>query len=352
MEVLNSLLFVLAYALIAMSFITILPFEHWLVRIFDFPKVQLLTLSAATFLFCLFYLDWNVLNNYLLLSLLSLVMLFHAYRILPFSFFYPKEVFRCQNTAESQTLSLLASNVLTSNTNYDALIQLIEENKPDLVLTLESDERWEKALTKIEKVYTYSAKVPQDNFYGIHFYSKLAVKHLEVRYLFKDGIPSIKCQVQLPNKQWVHIFGLHPKPPSPTEAPTSTNRDAELLKVGKEVSEIKKPTVVFGDLNDVAWSKSTTLFRKISGLLDPRIGRGRYCTFHADYKLFRWPLDHLFHSKDFCLVDLKVLPSIGSDHFPIYAKLQLSNHAEERQEVPKADLEEKERAAEKIEKAE
>jgi len=87
-------------------------------------------------------------------------------------------------------------------------------------------------------------------------------------------------------------------------------------------------------------------------LVDPRIGRGRYCTFHADYKLLRWPLDHLFHSKDFCLVNLKVLPSIGSDHFPIYAKLQLSSLAEQLQEAPKADEDDEVLAEEKIEKAE
>lgn len=334
------------------AFITLLPFDHWVVRIFDFPKVQLLVLSAITLILWVFILKIDTSIDYFGIIALCLSIIFHLYRVVPYSPFFPKEVIKCTKEIESNSISLLASNVLTENSNYQLLINQIEELQPDLVLTLESDERWEKALSTIEKMYPHTAKVPQDNLYGMHFYSKLPVKNLEVRYLFKEGIPSIKCKVQLANQQWVMIYGLHPKPPSPTEAPTSTYRDAELLKVGKEVSKIEEPTIVFGDLNDVAWSKSTSLFRKISGLVDPRIGRGRYCTFHADYKLFRWPLDHLFHSKDFCLVNLKVLPSIGSDHFPIYAKLQLSSLAEQLQEAPKADEDDEELAEEKIEKAE
>lgn len=352
MELTQLLLYLITYGLIAMTFITLLPFDHWIVRVFDFPKVQLLSLCLILLIIFPFYFSLLTFVHLLTYGLLVLGILFHFARILPYTFLYPKEVIRCEEVDQTRTLSLIASNVLTSNTNYKLLLEQINKFKPDLVLTLESDEKWEKALEAIESSYPHSVKVPQDNYYGMHFYSKLKVKNLEVRYLYKEGIPSIKCEVQLLNKKWVHVYGLHPKPPSPTEAPSSKYRDAELLKVGEEVKKLDEPRIVFGDLNDVAWSKSTTLFRKISGLLDPRIGRGRYCTFYAKYKLLRWPLDHLFHSKDFCLIDLKVLKYVGSDHFPIFAKLLLSKSSKEQQEAPEARFEEKIQARQKIEKAE
>jgi hypothetical protein len=100
-------------------------------------------------------------------------------------------------------------------------------------------------------------------------------------------------------------------------------RDAEVVVLGREIDEQTehRPTLIAGDFNDVAWSHTTDLFIKLSGLLDPRKGRGLFNTFHADYPLFRFPLDHVFHSNDFRLVALEVLGYVGSDHFPVLPEL-------------------------------
>ena len=62
----------------------------------------------------------------------------------------------------------------------------------------------------------------------------------------------------------------------------------------------------------------------------PRVGRGMFNTFHAGYWFIRWPLDHVFHSDHFCLVDLRRLRRFGSDHFAILTELALvpGNEAE------------------------
>ena len=87
-----------------------------------------------------------------------------------------------------------------------------------------------------------------------------------------------------------------------------------------------------GDLNDVAWSKTPRRFQRISGLLDPRIGRHFINTFHVDYPFLRWALDHIFHSACFTLVDMKRMPSIGSDHFPVLTTLQYEPEVTSEQE--------------------
>ena len=83
--------------------------------------------------------------------------------------------------------------------------------------------------------------------------------------------------------------------------------------MGKEIGEHERDVavVVCGDLNDVAWSFTTQLFLRLS-LLDPRRGRGPYNSFNAQSRLFRFPLDHVFHSNEFKLIDLRVLPEVGS----------------------------------------
>ena len=101
---------------------------------------------------------------------------------------------------------------------------------------------------------------------------------------------------------------------------------------------------------DVAWSHTSELFRRISGLLDPRVGRGLLPTFHANYAFLRWPLDHVFVSADFKVVDMKRLGDVGSDHFPIYIKLSYEpqDRAMQAARAEEADAEDHAEVADKI----
>jgi endonuclease/exonuclease/phosphatase (EEP) superfamily protein YafD len=145
---------------------------------------------------------------------------------------------------------------------------------------------------------------------------------------------------------------VHPRPPEPIHDQSSTPRDAELVVVGRRIEKEKEklPTIVAGDLNDVAWSSTSELFVRISGLLDPRVGRGFFNSFNAKNPLFRYPLDHLFHSTHFKLVHLERLPPIGSDHFPILVELQYEPAAEIEQDEPEERPTDEARAREKVEK--
>ena len=99
----------------------------------------------------------------------------------------------------------------------------------------------------------------------------------------------------------------------------------------------------------MAWSSTTSLFQKTSGLLDPRQGAGACTTPLAPKTRSRaWPLDHVFHTDEFKLVRLERGPAWGSDHFPVFIELSLEPEAEMEQEEPEADHEEREEANEKM----
>ena len=309
------------------AFVTIwglLPLDNWWVRGVEFPRIQIMFLGVAAWLgMVIFWSDWQ-LGQWLLFIVLSSALAFQLRMVLPYTILWKKEVLTAKEMPDGHAhqLKIMVSNVLTPNDETQKLVELVKDKRPDILITLETDKKWEKALNQIEANYPYTVKVPLDNLYGMHLYSKLELIDPEVKYLMIDDIPSIHTQLRLQGGQVIWLYCLHPMPPSPTEADKSTTRDAELLMVGKHIKENKQTAILAGDLNDVAWSKTTRRFQRISGLLDPRIGRHFINTFHVKYPFLRWALDHIFHSACFTVVDIKRMPSIGSDHFPVMTTLQ------------------------------
>lgn len=349
---------VLAVIVIWLSFWSLIPRDEWWFRGADFPRLQILFVGLAALVLLLFWGEPWDLTREIILFLLIAALAFQLKMVLPYSFIWKKQVQQVQRDQldTDQQISVIVSNVLTPNQQYHLLIEQIEKHQPDLVLTLETDQTWQNELVKIEKDYPYRVAVPLDNLYGMHLYSKLKLVDSEVKFILSNEIPSIHTTAILPSGHAVQLYCLHPKPPSPTEAKDSTLRDAELLIVGDQIKDLDESCIVMGDLNDVAWSRTTRLFQRISGLLDPRVGRRYINTFHADYKFLRWSLDHLFHSTDFALVHMERLPHIGSDHFPIYVVLQSSRIFEQSQEeleqTESDEQEAQEAIQEGIEKAE
>ena len=348
----------LACVVIWLSFWSLIPRDEWWFRGADFPRLQILALGLIAFILMLVWdAPWNWVREVILLGLIAAVS-YQLKMVLPYTFVWKKQVKTVTKTElqSERQISLIVSNVLTPNTQYHLLLQQIHQHQPDLILTLESDAHWQQALNVLEDDYPYRVAVPLDNLYGMHLYSRLALKDIEVKFILSDEIPSIHATVILRSGQPVQLYCLHPKPPSPTEAKDSTLRDAELLIVGDQIKDLDESCIVMGDLNDVAWSRTTRLFQRISGLLDPRVGRHFVNTFHADYPLLRWSLDHVFHSTDFALVQMQRLAHIGSDHFPVYVVLQTGRVfelAQEELEQTEADEQEAQEAIEDgIEKAE
>jgi endonuclease/exonuclease/phosphatase (EEP) superfamily protein YafD len=250
-------------------------------------------------------------------------------------------------------IRLFIANVYQYNCDYSLCYKVITQARPDIVLLVETDEEWATEMEEMMNNFKYKVLQPQPDTYGMMLFSKLEIVHHNLRFLVEENVPSITADIKTKNNQQFRLYCVHPKPPVPGESKESTERDAEILIVGKEAKAFSHPVIVAGDLNDVAWSYTTKLFIKISGLLDPRIGRGFYSTFHAKYPIFRWPLDHVFCSSHFYLNHLKRMPSIGSDHFPMLIEVSLMPEEidENVEEKMEADSDDHELAEEKIEAA-
>lgn len=327
-------IYIASVSVVWASFWSLIPRNEWWFRGADFPRLQILAVGMIVLpLLMVWPADWDVWRITILLSLVA-ALIYQLKMVLPYTIFWKKQVKQVSPELFNldQQISIIVSNVLMTNDQYHLLVEQVQLYQPDLLLTLETNQVWQAQLEVIESEYPYRVPVPLENLYGMHLYSRLPLKDIEVKFLLSDEIPSIHCTVILPTGSPVRIYALHPKPPSPTEAKNSTLRDAELLIVGDHIKDSDESSIVIGDLNDVAWSRTTRLFLRVSGLLDPRIGRHYINTFHADYRFLRWSLDHVFHSIDFALIKMHRLSHIGSDHFPVFAVLQTSRIFEQLQQ--------------------
>jgi endonuclease/exonuclease/phosphatase (EEP) superfamily protein YafD len=144
----------------------------------------------------------------------------------------------------------------------------------------------------------------------------------------------------------VQLYTIHPTPPMPQHNPSSSDRDAEMMKIAKLSGESKTPVIVLGDFNDVAWSQTTGLFQNVGQLLDIRKGRGFYNTYNAQNPVLRWPLDHVFVSAEFRAISIELGADFGSDHYPTFAVLHFEPENAQAQRPPEPTPEQLENANE------
>lgn len=320
------LFYLLSTLVIFLTLITFSRSRHWVIRFSDFPRLQILITGISTLVLGLFTISSVSLLQALLFIALIVAVLYQALKIIPFTPFYPFESVseKGTNSAAAEYLSVLIANVLMSNRCADQLIRQVKHYRPDVFLALETNDWWAESLSSLHEDYIYRVACPQDNLYGMHLYSRYKLTDYAIEYLVEKDVPSIHASLELDSGRIVRLFCVHPAPPSPTENTYSDERDLELIMVGYKVAKSKDAAIVFGDLNDVAWSRTTRQFKSLSSLKDPRIGRGMFSSFNAKYWPLRWPLDHLFHSSDFHLSKIERLEYFGSDHFPLYIELVLA----------------------------
>ena len=354
-------------ALVGGSLLGLSRNSHWFVRGWEYPRLQMAAMLVAllgVYGAAAWWRDagWSPLDWCVAAAALAVVA-WHLVRVFRYTPLAPTQVvadadLRAGDSADQlatkrgERVRVVTSNVEMENHDFEAFVAMVREADPDVVVALEIDQQWMEGIAELRERFEHVIAVPQDNWYGMILLTKLEVVDHEVRYIVQEDIPSIHARLRLPGGGTFVMRCLHPRPPEPVRGTHATSRDAELVVVGREVEEADEPTIVTGDLNDVAWSHTTRLFLRLSQLLDPRRGRGLYATWPVDHPFWRVPLDHIFHSEDFTYGDLQVLPSIGSDHFPICADLVWRHDAELHQEPTETFDDDQEEAQDKVDEAE
>lgn len=335
MRKLNSVLLTILYLIASIAALLSLlslfrNLEIRYIKMLDFPRIQFCIFSLVILIPILLIQKQKQLYKRLFVAALSTGIAINAYFLVNYTTLVPVAVPSVTKITDSdRKVSILLSNVKMKNRKSDPILKLIEQKNPDLVLLMEVDKWWDKELRTLKEKYPYSQHTINKVTYGMVLYSKYPLKKVDVDYLTNKNVPSFESTISLSNGKQISFHSLHPVPPTHFEdlPDNAGQQENALQKLGKKIEGRKFPTIVAGDLNDVVWSYVDELTETKNILYDVRVGRGFYNSFNAENILMRWPLDHIFVTEEFKLKKLERLPKTGSDHFPLYVELVLSNGA-------------------------
>lgn len=314
--------------LVLVTLLPLLPTGKWYVRWWDFPRLQI----AALLLVPLLIVAWQVLRTKswepsIWATVLLAALVWQVSHIVEFSPLWAKEI--PASNGQATTIKLMVANLDYENSQPKSVGRQLAEESPNVLLLVEYDQDWHERLGDLRATFEYHHEEIHDKGLGMALWSNIPITQSETQFLVSDRRPSIWATLKLDSGQQINYVGVHPTPPGLLDS-TGNNRrdsrvrDAELIMVAKEVADRSgEAWAIAGDFNDVAWSHTTRLFKRVSGLRDPRIGRSFMGTYMAEYPPCRCPIDHVFLSEGFSIANLARKRISGSDHFAVLATVSL-----------------------------
>lgn len=314
--------------------VTLLPLwasKRWWVRMWDFPRVQIAVVCVAVGVASLVLPDPG---RPLVFAAMLACALYHGWRIRPYTRLARIEM---QLAPEAETaLTLLSVNVLMENDRHADMRALVERVDPDAVLFMEVDQAWLEALEPVLARYPTVVREPRDDYYGMVFATRLETREARTVHLTEDETPALFAELVAPGGTPFRFIGLHPQPPVPGE--DSDERDAQILYAARFAREAGMPLVTMGDFNDVAWSHTARRFKRVGPYLDPRVGRGFYSSFDANRWYLRFPLDQFYATEGVAVVWFRRGAHVGSDHFPMIARIRIDTDLAGRLNVASPEM--------------
>ncbi len=287
---------------------------HWILELFSHFMVQYAIASA-------------VITVLLLLARVKgLVVLMLAVTL--FQFYDIRTIWlkdRMMINGEYEDITLMQYNVNKDKTEIEPMAEWIYTQVPnvDVIVLLETTERWKDVLTRLEKDYPHHQSIDMRGGRTAVILSKLPTESITIENIgeFKKPILVMKARTdkfRLP----LSLTVMHPPPPVTEKK--AVYRDEQLSAVAKIVSE--DPTlykVLAGDFNVSPWSYYFDQLIHFSGLKNGHQGMGLHTTWPSWRNKLGITIDHTLVSPTIKVLSRETGPNLGSDHLPVITKLRI-----------------------------
>jgi endonuclease/exonuclease/phosphatase (EEP) superfamily protein YafD len=224
-------------------------------------------------------------------------------------------------------LTLLTINLWSANQRLEAVDALIRSEQPDIILAQEAWEPWKGYLEGLAPEYAVHVGCRYDSDCNIVILSRLRL--IEVIAPPDQSMTAVR--LELPPRFGggaVDVLGVH------LTRPTSRSAARRQLAQIAALSEMLAPSVLAGgDFNATPWSG----LRNIDEVILARRRTHAMFTWPTPARAFTRlrlrapaalaPIDHIYASDDWQVVEVRRGPDVGSDHYPVIARFALERPA-------------------------
>ena len=306
MKYFHRLVVIAAVGIAAASALPLLANFWWVFELFCHFRVQYLVLLTiiATLLASRRRCRWA-----------AALLPFAAISALPIYSAWPAEE-RAADPADQ--LTVMNVNVNAANGNFDSLLNLVEQELPDLIVLVEMTAAWQSAIETLSTLYPYRIVVLQQDRFGIALLSRLPFHDQEAVDLLTT--PAISARVTVAGRS-LRIIGVHLRPP--VSAGWAAIRNQQLVEIGRLLGDRSEPVMIVGDFNITTYSSIFSRWledNELRSAATPTVITISWPTF---LPLLGILIDQFIVSDSISIDGLRRGPAFGSDHYPLTATLSL-----------------------------
>jgi endonuclease/exonuclease/phosphatase (EEP) superfamily protein YafD len=213
-------------------------------------------------------------------------------------------------------LKIIASNIYGArNQDYDALVQLVHVERPDVLAITEMTPKWILVLKK--RLPEYTTEFDEKLSGGAAIFSRVPITRVPtppaVRRYGVRGVVEIDGHPVL-------LIASHP--PAPWRIRGWQIRNLEFMRLAEDVhANPTTPIIIAGDLNCTPWSAYFQRLMQSTQLADSEQGVGPQPSWSTHMYLPLVPIDHCLHTRNLTVTERRLGPNIGSDHLPLIVTL-------------------------------
>lgn len=296
------------YLLAVITLFSMLAQWHWTADLLCNFRVQFVLLFAAAVLCLLLFRRWKTVFVFAVFLAINAAFIWN---------YLPTKT----PVRTDKSLRIMSANVLSTNTNYEAMAKAIAEGNPHIVALIEVSPEIAEYFEDNATNYPYRHFLARKDNFGIGIMSRVPLTKVESLQSEPLNLPSYRISFESGGETY-ELIATHPIPP--IGSTQTLNRDNQLLQMAESFTQDDN-RILMGDFNMTPWSPRFQEILSKGNLVDSGAGFGLNPTWTVFPTLLGGiRIDHILVSPEIKTNNHGVLAIPGSDHSAVVIDIEVN----------------------------